>query len=355
MVGDTLTMTDCHVSMKTNQTPHEIVRGADVTIVGTVFQDCDADALVTSSASLVMDSCRFISSDRGSCVSVTGPVVIQNSLFSGNTPGGTRSMVSSGGPLTVASSDVVFNNGKTFNSTNVQRALHNTILWGNRDGTATDIQNQQLGSFAQFSPSIDSCIVEGWMGSLPGSNTTGADPEFLDLLGPDYAPGTGDEDYRLSVFSPAIDVGNAPLLPLDGADLDGDANVTEPTPFDLDGNTRVVATPMYAGPDPALALDIGAYEYQADCNGNGAFDLDDIDLGTSTDCNDNLSFSSMEHESIACPADEGTLSRVSQLADGFGSTIGKRPSRACDQPMPLAPRLVETSHRSVDPIADDCK
>jgi hypothetical protein len=57
-------------------------------------------------------------------------------------------------------------------------------------------------------------------------------------------------DLRLSAGSPCIDAGDNNSIPADTADLDGDGDVNEPIPFDLDGNPRIVGA----------AVDMGAYE-----------------------------------------------------------------------------------------------
>ena len=59
-------------------------------------------------------------------------------------------------------------------------------------------------------------------------------------------------DLRLASGSQCIDSGDNTALPADTQDLDGDDNVTESIPYDLDGKPRVVNT----------TVDMGAYEYQ---------------------------------------------------------------------------------------------
>lgn len=67
--------------------------------------------------------------------------------------------------------------------------------------------------------------------------------------------GTSDDDFgdlRLQDGSNAIGAGNNNLVRWDFADLDEDGDTTEPEPFDLDGNPRMIGD----------AVDQGAYEYQ---------------------------------------------------------------------------------------------
>jgi hypothetical protein len=100
----------------------------------------------------------------------------------------------------------------------------------------------------------------------------GVDPVFVDPDGPDDRPGTEDDNLRLLPHSPCVDVGSNGALPSDETDLDGDGDMTEPIPFDLDGNPRLVG----------CGIDMGAYEHQApprrpgDFDGNCVLDLDDF-------------------------------------------------------------------------------
>jgi hypothetical protein len=89
-----------------------------------------------------------------------------------------------------------------------------------------------------------------------GENDSLAD-FFVDPLGPDGEPYTGDEDLRLAPASPAINTGL-------NAFVDSD--------FDLDGNDRIIGT----------VVDRGAYEFTGTCtgdvNGDGVIDLGDLNL-----------------------------------------------------------------------------
>ncbi len=80
-------------------------------------------------------------------------------------------------------------------------------------------------------------------GGYDGDGNIDADPLFVDAAG---------GDLHLTSGSPCVDTGDAASLPDDVADLDGDADVSEPLPVDLDGAPRVAGE----------ALDLGAYERQ---------------------------------------------------------------------------------------------
>lgn len=58
-------------------------------------------------------------------------------------------------------------------------------------------------------------------------------------------------DLRLADGSACIDTGLTSALPADSPDLDGDGNLTEPIPFDLDNRPRIANG----------TVDMGAYEH----------------------------------------------------------------------------------------------
>ena len=70
-------------------------------------------------------------------------------------------------------------------------------------------------------------------------------------------PDTIAPDYHLLAGSPCIDAGDSNNIPVDWADLDGDGDMNEPIPFDLDGHPRVTD----GDNDGISVVDMGAYEY----------------------------------------------------------------------------------------------
>lgn len=309
MHGEDLTMEGCTIGVRN---PDSFAMGTGfaglvsapkLRLIGCDFVGCDAAVVVGNWSTtpdagnfLRIDSCRFerntfvrgiyngvINPGTGSSSAV--PTTIVNTLFADNMPGTDRAVVASSGPALRIADSTLVNNGATVVSDGATREIQNCIVWGNRDGTASPIQDQQLSAFAASPATIASCIIEGWTGSIAGVDTTGNDPVFIDPIGADGTPGTGDENYRPAPVSPAIDGGNNALLPADASDVDGDADVSEPVPFDLDGNLRILSA-QPGGVNPTV--DIGAYEYQADCNDNGVADADEIQADLSKDCNGNL-------------------------------------------------------------------
>ena len=91
----------------------------------------------------------------------------------------------------------------------------------------------------------------GWL----GVGNINADPFFVDADGPDNDPGNRDDNLRLRVHSPCLDAGDNGALPPDELDLDGDGDVAEVLPFDMDGNPRIVDG----------TVDMGAYEGPKQC------------------------------------------------------------------------------------------
>ncbi len=94
-------------------------------------------------------------------------------------------------------------------------------------------------------------------GGFAGTGNIDADPMFVDA---------DNGDLRLSDGSPAIDAGNNWGVPPDTADLDGDGDTRELTPWDLDGNPRFNADPADFDPGCGVpvVVDMGAYEFQFD-------------------------------------------------------------------------------------------
>ncbi len=130
-------------------------------------------------------------------------------------------------------------------SNNSELTVANSILW---DG-GTEILNQGKSLITV----TRSDIQGGWL----GAGNLAVYPIFVLPDGPDGIAGTEDDDLQLGSGSPCVDQGGSNLLPADTMDLDGDGNVKEPLPFDLNGSPRTFGS----------GLDMGAYERQVPCGG----------------------------------------------------------------------------------------
>ena len=120
-------------------------------------------------------------------------------------------------------------------NSNCSFAIQNSILWG-------DGGDEIMGGGLTV---LFSDVQGGW----EGDGNIDSDPLFVDAA---------HGNLHLTPGSPAVNNGYQPLLPADALDLDGDGNVTEPIPYDLDGNPRVVGGWM----DVGGWVDMGAYELQ---------------------------------------------------------------------------------------------
>jgi len=138
----------------------------------------------------------------------------------------------------------------------------NCIYWGNVGDTASSAFDEQMYMHSGSGYDLSHSCVQG-LSTLTNGNLS-TDPLFVDPSG---------GNFRLQRVSPVINVGEAALLPLDYADLDGDANSTDPHPYDLD---------LPHAREMACELDMGAYEHEtstcpADLNEDGT--VSGADLG----------------------------------------------------------------------------
>lgn len=145
-------------------------------------------------------------------------------------------------------------------------ALHNSLVALNQANTGADVyadSSVSLGSFIGTSDG-DPGFVRN---PSDGGDGWADDPS---TLGIDESANNDYGDLRLRSDSPCIDAGDNTLLPADDFDLDGDGNVVEPLPIDLDGRPRVY------GPQ----VDVGAYEFvpsvAGDFSGDGIVNVEDI-------------------------------------------------------------------------------
>jgi uncharacterized repeat protein (TIGR01451 family) len=170
----------------------------------------------------------------GGMYSVSSNPALINATFSGNH----------------ASSD----GGGMYSFHNSNPTLSNCILWGNAASNGP-----QIYSHLNSTPTVKYSLVEG---GYSGIGNLDVDPQFVDFDGTDNITGTLDDNLRLLPASPAIDAGDNTAVPTDTLDLDGDGVITEPLPFDLDGNPRLADMPSRpdTGNGAPPIVDMGAYE-----------------------------------------------------------------------------------------------
>jgi len=147
------------------------------------------------------------------------------------------------------------------------RVLSNCILWGNSPDQIYVVSSSRVVTYC--------CVqdeVPGDGNVYPGIGNIDENPEFVrdPDPGPDGTWDGVDDDYgdlRLQAVSPCIDAASDPIVPADGADLDGDGDTDEYTSLDLDGNPRFADDPdtedtgVADPPDYLEVVDMGVYEF----------------------------------------------------------------------------------------------
>ena len=242
--------------------------GAAMHAGGAIITNCTFDGnsaiagggLAAYSASPMLSNCTFVSNTAsnvgGGLYSTHGNPELTNCTFRENeasTNGG--GLYNLAGLLTLTNSTLTENGagaggGGLGNGTG-SSVLANCIVWGNDGG---QISGEATVSYSDV------------QGGFEGEGNIDADPLLL----------TSDGPPRLGPGSPCIDAGNNGAVPPD---------VTT----DAGGDDRFVddpETPDTGAGTPPL-VDMGAYEFTPDCNGNGVPDSEDIAQGTSADCNGN--------------------------------------------------------------------
>ncbi|MCH2161200.1 MAG: right-handed parallel beta-helix repeat-containing protein, partial [Phycisphaerales bacterium] len=164
--------------------------------------------------------------------------------------------------------------------------IYNSILWDNQ-GDCGLVTGCPIGIEIYYwppegIPDIQSSITP--LGDFIDSfRHFRDDPLFIN------APG----DLVPFALSPAVDAGDNTRVPNDVYDVDRDGVFVEKHPIDCLGNPRFVDagpapdTGIFEGPFPNPICDMGALEFQDDCNGNGVPDLKDTGSGSSEDCDGN--------------------------------------------------------------------
>jgi len=185
--------------------------------------------------------------DGGAYVNGASHVSLTNVTFSGNRAGRRGGALYSDGGF------------EGFEDIDLAATVDNTIFWGN---TAAE-HGPEIYNARGHRPThllLRHSLLAG--GLAEGMDDEGgnvfSDPLFVDPDGPDDVPGTLDDDLRLQRGSSAIDAGANDALPADSLDFDGDGDVLEPLPIDLDSHQRI-----FDGGSGMTVVDLGAYEFDA--------------------------------------------------------------------------------------------
>ena len=142
--------------------------------------------------------------------------------------------------------------------------ITNCILWGNTDGDGnTDLEKEQLLRINPASVTVSYTCIEG-LDLFAGNNNIDDNPAFVDEDGSDPDAFDLQDDFRLSLGSLSIDVGDTGAVLCDEFDVDEDGitcdefdpEKNEDTP-DLDLINRV----LDGKNDGEAIVDMGAYEF----------------------------------------------------------------------------------------------
>jgi hypothetical protein len=327
---------------------------ADATITNSTFRDnkgVHSGAVLINNCAASVRSCEFTGNSDNFAIVVHGPedqepFSLVSSVFTGNTGGlimgsnGLRAdviqstFVGNGHAVSLRTgtvSDCLFIANQTFNTDGAAlSAVQNLVCTGStffgntvQNGTAGGIHfsgdqdsvcslvgnvlwwNWSLNGSLQDrqvrivlpegnEPEVRYNTIQDWTGDIPGEGNSAADPLFIDWLGADNTPGTGDEDLHLAPGSPCVDAGDSGAIPADTYDLDGDGDTAEPLPLDADGNPRFVDDPFTVdtGVGPPPIVDRGCFEAAPppcvpDFNKDGVLDIFDffafVNLWTAND------------------------------------------------------------------------
>ncbi len=250
---------------------------------GCLFMGNPGGGLVLASTSAEVVGCTFLG--NGNAGILLGPYVfgcgrslkVEGCLFSGNTSfAGAAVRSTCAEEVRIVNSTIAGNTSTFATGASVYSiaplVIDNSVLWGNTAAGATTQEAQLATGGAPLIANHN--LIMGLTGSLGGIGNVGADPLFLDPLGPDGIAGTLDDDLRLGAGSPAIDAASNLAVPLS-------------LKTDLDGNPRFVndpATPdtgIPGGTGGSAVVDMGAYEFQADlcyadCNADNQLTVADF-------------------------------------------------------------------------------
>jgi predicted outer membrane repeat protein len=235
-------------------------------VIGNSSTDYGGGVLLAGIENITMTNCVFSRNSAGFLggailMDSTDVTAFVNCTFSRNTCAG------AGGALAVSQSHFT---------------AANSIFWGNtaHGGTTTD-ETAQIFEYLEWGPSTFDVTYSCIQDADPADASIYVGAGNIDD-NPLLANAAGD-DLRLLDGSPCIDAADNGAVPADTADLDGDGDLLEPLPLDLDGLARFADVFAVAdtGSGTAPIVDMGAYEVPApvpgDFDGDGDIDADDVE------------------------------------------------------------------------------
>lgn len=297
----------------------------------------------------------------GAIANLSEGMTVANCLFEGNTAGSEAGAIGTShngsGPAgpdivntTVVNNDAGIGGGiSSLSSVGVTRVL-NSIVWGNTDGNGSGFSSQinqdRLTSPNTFT--VAHSIVTGLVVAGPYDNgtNTSADPEFVDgSLG----------DYRLSGFSPAIDLGDNAFVPggVAALDLDDEARIVD---GDADGTATadagayefVTSDSDGDGLDDVVEIQIGTDPLNPDTDGDGLLDGTEVDSAAGSGCPDPLDFDS-DGDGLS-DGDEVLFGTSPCLTDTDGDGVSDLNDPTPTEPGVTEEFLVEATRAAADQI-----
>jgi len=200
-------------------------------------------------------NCRFVRNSSSAIGNYGSSPRLTNCIFVANEVGMVNGVLHPNNPIP-SRPDVVnctFAASGIINSPESGSVVTNCILWGNIY-PQNDTESSRIKGGTVV---VNNSCIQGWSGELGGAGNLGLDPAFADPNGPDGKIGTLDDNLRLKPGSPCRDAGDNSALGADTLDLDGDGDLNEPIPFDIEGRPRIQNG----------RVDIGAYESDSPASG----------------------------------------------------------------------------------------
>ena len=202
-----------------------------------------------------LTNCGFSgnSADKGGAIYYGGEIIsiLTNCTFSGNSADKGGAIYNSEEAIPILINCTISRNlassegGGMCSHAQSRARIMNCILWGNIGPTASQIHDDETSrTTATYSD-----IQGGW----PGQGNINVEPRFVDPGDWDANGVWIDGDYHLLQSSPCINASNNNMLMEDTQDLDGDSDTTEPIPYDMDNNPRIVGE----------VVDMGAFEFDS--------------------------------------------------------------------------------------------